>query len=108
MRILATADFINAAHSHQEPSTFCYNSSIQVNEFCTKDTFWRPDNSEFIHSFNDLDKKPVQIYTFNQSKCILFLSKETPDKFRHIIYTTDREDGFLLTEVFDLVAVFGL
>lgn len=105
MQLIATSDFINAASS-KGSQAFQHLPNVELTRFKTKDDFYRPSNSEFINSFTDLNGKKVRFYTFNLSKSILVLSDE-PGSFGHSIYTTTRKDGFFLSEVFDLMAIYG-
>lgn len=105
--VIASQDFKRAIGSIEKTTTLKELPKVALKEFVTKDCFYRPNDSEFINSYIDINGKTVTIYALDFSKTIMVLSFTPQGEFQHSLYTTVDDDGFYLNEVFELISILG-
>lgn len=80
--------------------------NVVFKTFLTKDSFYRPNDSEFLQSFVDTNGRTHELYALNFSQTILVLSQPKLGDYQHTLCTTKNEKGFYLDEVLELTGVF--
>lgn len=110
IQTLASNDFkkvINVAHEVNNETVLKQLPNVTLKTFLTKDSFYRPHDSEFINSFVDTFGRTHRIYALDFSKTILVLSQPTLGEFQHTLCMTTNDKGFYLDEVLELTSVLG-
>jgi len=105
--VIASHEFTGAIALVENNTTLKQLPNVVLKEFVTQDSFYRPNDSEFINSYTDLNGKSVKVYALDFSKTILVLSQNAKGEFCHSLYTTTDQEGFYLNEVFELISILG-
>lgn len=110
IQTLGSNDFkkvINVAHDVENETILKQLNNVTLKTFLTKDSFYRPNDSEFVNSFVDTFGRTHKTYALDFSKTILVLSQPTPDVYQHTLCTTKNDNGFYLDELIELMSAFG-
>jgi len=105
--VIASDDFKRAISTVENRTTLKQLPNVDLITFVTKDSFYRPYDSEFINSYTDLNGNNVKVYALDFSKTILVMSSTSQGEFQHSLYTTTDNSGFYLNEVFELMSILG-
>ncbi len=83
-------------------------SEFKVKRFVDKNDFYRPENSEFITSYNEQNGYPITAYSMHFAKSVLILKRNDLGHCEHLIYSTDNDKGFYLAEIYQLLVTHSL
>lgn len=104
-KVITTENFYKVTSSLTTEIYKHKKSKLVYKFFATRDSFYCPEESEYLCSTKDTNGNDVNCYVLASAKAILILSIGYDGCFKHSLYKTMDDSGLYLNDVLDLLDI---